>query len=219
VACCMHAEEEARQDLDAHVLAGILSWAYDARLDPTRPPVEPFPARAKRSPADGAFYARWRFYTYWPVGVSLLESYLVARHHALSPAEKGWIGAQCEAWLSIWEALEIRLDVGMRMRDLLTGEERFVFASAESRQLMVGACVLARVISFSRKACLCGGHPNPMTRRAGAAAAIVARELVARGRALPEGERIPIAWMQEEATAGMLVDLWEEATAHARTVN
>jgi len=101
----------------------------------------------------------------------------------------------------------------------LTGEERFVFASAESRQLMVGACVLARVISFSRKACLCGGHPNPMTRRAGAAAAIVARERVARGRALPEGERIPIAWMQEEATAGMLVDFWEEATAHARTVS
>jgi hypothetical protein len=171
------------------------------------------PHRLKDSPSAAAFYTRVRFYTYAPVGESHLESYLVARHHLLSPAEKGWIGAQCAAWLSIWETLEIRLDVGMRMRDLLTGEERFVFASPESRQLVVGACVLSRVISFSRKTCMCSGHPHPMK---GAAPVVrLARELIARGRALPEGDRIPIAWMQEEGTADALADLWEEISARA----
>src|SRR5271168_1685710 len=107
----MRPEEEARQELDAEVLAGLLAWAYD-RSDPTRPPVEPVPHGLAHGSHELVFYLHWRFYTYLPVGVSLLESYLVARHKALSIPESAWLGAQAEAWLSIWEALEIQPGIG-----------------------------------------------------------------------------------------------------------
>jgi hypothetical protein len=51
-----------------------------------------------------------------------------------------------------------------------------------------------------------------MSRSAAPLVAYKARELVACGRPLPEGAPIPVAWMQQEGTPGMLVNLWEDVS-------
>jgi hypothetical protein len=82
-------------------------------------------------------------------------------------------------------------------------------------ELRVGSSVLGRVVSFSQKPCFCGIHPRSMPRSSAALVAHRARELVARGRPVPEGTPIPVAWMQEEGTAEMLVDLWDYVVANS----
>lgn len=77
-----------------------------------------------------------------------------------------WLRQQRQGWLSAWEVLRVVHGTGMALRDLLTGEERFVFDRSASESVQPGLSLLARVVDFGGISVFGGVFPltlPPMT--------------------------------------------------------
>jgi len=152
----------------------------------------------------------WELFAQWTVYIQglrqrpVVDHFLEERGDRLSAEDRDWLASQKRAWLSVWEAESIDPGVGMRMRDLLTGEVRDVVEASASRMLVVRASLLGRVVDHAGVSVLCGIHPFPLPPRESA-------EVVARARKrLRRKSAVPVDRLRDSAFAGRLIGDWED---------
>ena len=152
-----------------------------------------------------ALSAHWSVHHYGVQGRTIRDWFREEHARDLSAAERGWLTAQEQAWLSVWEVIEVQPGEGLTLEDLLTGEVRHVRESSGSETLAKRDALLARVVEHEGLAVLCGVHPRPLTPTA--AAEVVRR---ARGR-LRRKRAVPVERLRDEAMGRYLIRRWEEA--------
>lgn len=147
----------------------------------------------------------WSVFHFRPKQETVLEAFLRFAPRPLSPEERSWLEAQRAAWLSVWEVDAVDPGVSLTLRDLLSGEERFVHESEGSKTLVLRDAVLGRVVDHEKGSFVCGLHPNPLPPWD--AAEVVRR---ARGR-LRRRRQVPVDRLRDEAFGRYLIRRWEEA--------
>src|SRR5260370_17953158 len=80
----------------------------------------------------------------------------------LAPKVRAMLDAQLQAWLGIWEVQRVETGVGMAMKDLLSGEERYVHEITGSRGIAARDAILGRVVDSGGISFLGGIHPPPL---------------------------------------------------------
>lgn len=159
---------------------------------------------ALRSPSDHSRSSMTLYlYDYLVRGRPILAWYLADEGAALEPHERVWVVAQQRAWTSIWEITKVRRKVGVAVRDLLTGEERFVHDTANSFDGEEGDVLLARVAEYDGCCVFSGLFPQPLPGREAARVAGSMRAHLG----VPHG-LVPSSRMREPNAAFALMALW-----------
>ncbi len=141
-------------------------------------------------------------------GRPLVEHFLAARGADLRADELAWLEAQRKAWISVWEVIEVKPDVGLRLRDLLTGEERFVQDVSASRSASLRMSLLARVVDWGGVSVLAGSYAHVLPPEwCDKVIAIVRKKLRLK-------EAVPVERLREEKIEQLLIRTWIE-TAQA----
>jgi SEC-C motif len=195
-------------DLDGQVVATIGRWATD-RFGEAYAPLDEFPYAIELGTPDVMLFAPWSVYEYFVDGARVAERFLAERGSTQPERTRRWIEAQLRAWLSVWEVVDVEPGTTVSVRDLLTGEERFVHEVQGSRLLVARDAVLARVVDFEDASYFCGMHPYPLAPRAVALYAEQARKAIAQGRRAPKSKPLPVAWLHEEGAADDLIGMWQ----------
>ena len=100
---------------------------------------------------------------HWEVeGRPVREWFLEEKGATLPEADRTWLLLQRPVVLTLWEVLEVQQGVGLRVKDLLGGEERFVHEVRGSRHLLPRHGVLGRVVEHEGLAVFCGMDPQPL---------------------------------------------------------
>jgi hypothetical protein len=134
----------------------------------------------------------------------VVAHFLDAPPRRLPAKERSWLEAQTESWLSLWECLAIDRGQSLRLRDLLTGEERTVEERSASSMLGFRDTLLARIVDHDGSAFLCGCHTRVLPPAAAAEIADRVRaSLRAKGAVAPERLRRP-------AVARDLLKRWDK---------
>ena len=147
----------------------------------------------------------WSVYHFEVDGKSVLDWFLEARGGKLPPAERRWLEAQRDGWLTIWEVVGVEPGRSLTVRDLLTGVERTVHEVSGSRVLVKRDAILARAVTCDDVSVLCGTHPRPLPPMEAAA---VVRQMHAR---LRRKRDIAVAQLRDEAVGRHLIRRWEAA--------
>jgi hypothetical protein len=147
----------------------------------------------------------WSVYHFSVQGRPAFEWFLEEANPLPGLDERRWLDAQRASWLSIWEVIEVRPGDGLRLRDLLTEEERCVQEILATESLVMRDCILARVVELGDTGVLGGTHPRPLPP---AEAAEVVRR--ARGR-LRRKRAVPPDRLRDEKFGRYLIHRWEEA--------
>ena len=149
--------------------------------------------------------APWSIFHYRVGQQSVLEAYMQSAPRRLTCVERAWLEAQHVAWLSVWEVIAVDPGASLMLRDLLSGEERFVHEVGASATLELRDAVLARVVDHADGPLLCGTHPRSLPPRDAA-------EVVRRARArLRRRRQVPLERLRDEGFARYLIRRWEEA--------
>jgi hypothetical protein len=152
-----------------------------------------------------ALSAHWSVYHYGIQGRTIREWFCEEHARDLSVAERAWLSAQEDTWLSVWEVTEVQPGESLMLEDLLTREVRHVREAQGSETLAKRDALLGRIVEHEGLAVLCGVHPHPLPPTA--AAEVVRR---ARGR-LRRKRAVPVERLQDEAMGRYLIRRWEEA--------
>ncbi len=155
----------------------------------------------------------WGVYHFLVEGRTVAQHYLEAGGRHGSARERGWLAAQQASWLSVWEVLGTDPGWSIRLRDLLSGEERDVVEVGASRTLVVRDTLLARVVDFEGETVLAGTHPQPLSPSLGAD--LVRR---ARGRLRRRGD-VPVDRLRDESLGRYLIKQWERAVQEMQVQN
>lgn len=129
----------------------------------------------------------------------------------LSPEIRALLDAQLQSWLGVWEVQRVEQGVGMAVKDLLTGEERFVHEISGSRGLGARDALLGRVVDFGGASFLGGVHPQPLPPRD---TDIAVREVrrACRVRTRP----VRVEKLREIAVQQLTIDVWRDLAAQLR---
>ena len=145
----------------------------------------------------------WSVYCASVEGRPIVAWYLDERSRYLSAEERGWLEAQQRSWLTIWEVNDVDPGRGLRVRDLLTGEDRQVHEVKGSRVLVKRDAVLGRVVDHDGISVFCGMHPNLLQP-------IEAAEVVADVRArLRRKTAPPPERLREDSIGRFMIRRWE----------
>lgn len=155
-------------------------------------------------------FGPWLFYAFLVDGRTLAEHFLEKQGASLSKEEREWLHAQRQAWLSVWEVLDIEPGQRITLQDLLTGERRTVKDAAGSASLTKRDTLLARIVDYDGQSLLCGCHPNPLSP-------LDAAEVVRRVRGkLRRKTAVPIERLRDEPLGRYLIARWDEVAAARR---
>jgi len=146
----------------------------------------------------------WSIYDVPVEGKTAAEWFREERGRSLSEEERGWLDAQRSAWLTIWEAEEVRAGESARLRDLLSGEERLVTERTATVNLAVRDALLARVVDLGGFSLLSGMHPRSLPPREADRVATRVRKRLRRKRA------VPVDRLRDEKIGRYLIRCWEE---------
>ena len=129
----------------------------------------------------------------------------------IPPNDRLLLDAYEVAWVSAWEVVEVEPGTGSRLRDVLTGEERFAYDVATSRSLRPFDTLLAIILDCDGVSFFGGLHAQPLPPREAADVVRAARRLChVRTRPVPP-ERLRDPDLQLE-----LLDLWQDAVEDLR---
>ncbi|MEO6331724.1 MAG: SEC-C domain-containing protein [Gemmatimonadaceae bacterium] len=133
------------------------------------------------------------------------------RRRRLSPELRAILDAQLQAWLGVWEVQRVEEGVGMALKDLLTGEERFVHEISGSRGVGTRDALLGRVVDSGGVSFLGGVHPQPLPPRD---ADIAVREVrrACRVRTRP----VRVEKLRQTAVQLLTIDVWRDLAAQLR---
>lgn len=106
----------------------------------------------------------WMLFGFVPSdrGGSAAERFQVRKGRYLMPDLRELLAAQLAAWLSPWVVEEVDPGTGAVLRDLLSGERRYVYEHLGTESLPVGVVMLARVVDVSGISFLAGVHVQPL---------------------------------------------------------
>lgn len=135
---------------------------------------------------------------------TLLDRFLAREAASLDPRERDWLDANRRAWLSVWEILSIDPERSMRIRDLLTGEERTIIERMGTRGMRPRLGLLARVVDSGGISLMVGSHPRVLEPGHVDLLVQSARRLLGVRTALVGPDRL------QGPMAMSLVYLWEE---------
>jgi len=127
----------------------------------------------------------WSVFGFPVEGTTVLEHFLEESGRPRDPWEREFMDAQCEAWLSVWEVVDVEPGESITLEDQLTGEIRRVRDGTASRSLIVRDTVLARVIGLSDEYYFSGLHPRPLPPLEAAEVVRLARQRLRRRRTVP----------------------------------
>ena len=117
---------------------------------------------AKLADPESQIFVPWSLYIYETRGRTAAALYLDERGGKLSDDERELIAAQQAAHLSIWEIEGVDPGRGLSIRDLLTGDSRFVEEETGSHELGKGDALLARVVDAGGISIFSGLHPHKL---------------------------------------------------------
>ena len=162
--------------------------------DDQMPLVVPWLMHHRRDPSASTLAEEWR-----------------REQRRLIPDDHLLLEAYGRAWVSIWEVMEVECGTGSRLRDVLSGEERFVRDVRTSTSLQRYDTVLSIVLTCDELSFFGGLHTQPLPPRFAEAVVGDARRLF-RVRTRPVAtEKLRDPDMQLE-----LLDLWSEAVQAMR---
>ena len=165
-------------------------------------------------PADehgGALVVAWLMWHAEPKPNASVGTFFRKKYGGTLPAPaRRWLDAQLEGWMSVFEVTSIRAEVGLELRDVLTGEVRFVQERLGTRYLKPGLLVFARIVCFEGVWFLATVDPQPI---GGPVAAAFLEH--ARAELGPDagGERIRPEDLRSEETTAALLGLWHDQPA------
>ena len=147
----------------------------------------------------------WSVYCAEVNGRTIVDWYLAEKGKYLPADERGWLEAQRQSWLTIWEITNVNPGHGLHARDLLSGAERSVDEVKGSQVLVKRDTVLGRVVDHEGISVFCGLHPHPLPPLD---ADQVVREVRAklRRKTAPPPERL-----RDEAIGRFMIKHWEDA--------
>ena len=105
--------------------------------------------------------------------------------------------------MSTWEVIAIDRGRSLSLRDLLSGEERFVLEGEGFRTIAVRDVLLARVVDLKGESFVCGSHSRPLSPIQAAEVVRLARDRLRRKRG------IPVDRLRDEAFGRYLIGCWE----------
>ncbi|AKI98579.1 Hypothetical protein AA314_00206 [Archangium gephyra] len=142
---------------------------------------------------------------HWEVeGRPVREWFLEEKGTTLPEAERMWLLSQRPVVVTVWEVLEVRKGVGVRVTDLLGRGAHFVYEVRGSQQLLPRHAVLGRVVEHEGLAVFCGIDPQPLPPLDADEVVRVARKLLG-----VRGNRsVPRELLASEDTSLGLVLLW-----------
>lgn len=144
----------------------------------------------------------------WALYHARFEGRTVAEQLPEPPGRLGeWLRQHRQAWLSAWEVLRVAHGMGMALRDLLTGEERFVYDRSGSESVESGLAILARVVDFGGISVLGGVYPLTLPPMA-------VLGVVEEFRRQWPGE-VQVQDLQEEERTRSLVAAWRKGTTRS----
>ncbi len=110
--------------------------------------------------------SHWSAYHFRVDGMTALEQYLKAYEPKLSRAERAWLDAEAQAWLTVWEVTAVEPGISLTVRDLLSHEERHVHETSGSTVLGAMRCSDASSTMKATRCCVARIHVlPPLTRR------------------------------------------------------
>jgi len=98
-------------------------------------------------------FLEWLILDYRPAASrqSVIQQYRRARESGLTPRERLYLESLRGARFGLWEAQDVDMGRGVRVKNLYTGEELFVHDVSSSRVLVRWDCMLTRVEEFEGK--------------------------------------------------------------------
>lgn len=165
------------------------------------------PRRLPRSRWGSDLLGPWALYVHQLEGKTLAEHFLESPLGRQIPAaDRKWLEAQRESWLSSWEVEAVEPATGtLRLRDLLTGLASDAQDFALARSAVVHDVLLARVVDCGGSRVPCGLYPRSLSPIEAEAVAAKARARLERKSSVAPENLRPIA------IARLLLQSWEEA--------
>ncbi len=207
--CCIHEEVEPATDIgtvDGVVTKKLVEWVLREHSERARALVPLVSEELWNS--EGAQAHAHMLIAYEMTagdGTRLCLQFPEAMRRAFSPREQRWLEEQRQSWFAIWDVLEVRQDEGMFLRDVFTGEERFVREARATHYLHDRELLLARIVRLDATWALAATHPQLLPPHAGDAVQAEARRILKLGRGKVDPDRL-----RGEA-AFRLTALWDEA--------
>ncbi|HEX9297533.1 MAG TPA: SEC-C domain-containing protein [Polyangiaceae bacterium] len=140
---------------------------------------------------------------------TLLEIFLQESPAGLTERERAWLDAQRRAWLSVWEVKSVTPGLAISVRDLFTGEERYVFERGGSQVLSPRDCVLGRVVDFEGVSVFCGMHSRILPPRPAAALVDAVRKAARLG-----SKNVPPAKILSKVPLDGWAGAWRDMVEH-----
>jgi hypothetical protein len=95
-------------------------------------------------------------------GRSVARIYSEDQGWRVAPDLRAVLDANLSAWLGVWEVQRADEGVGLAVKDLLTGEERFIHEIMGSRGIPQRVSILGRVVDCGGISFFGGSHPRPL---------------------------------------------------------
>jgi hypothetical protein len=141
-------------------------------------------------------------------GRSVARIYSEDQGRRLAPDLRAVLDAELAAWLGVWEVERADDGVGLALKDLLTGEERFIHEIMGSRGVPPRVSILARVVDCGGISFFGGSHPRPLPPF-DAEQVVSAMRHVCRVRTRP----IRVERLRDPDIQLEVIDAWHEAMA------
>jgi hypothetical protein len=94
-----------------------------------------------------ALFLAWALHHWRPeAGRTLNEAFLTRHRDSLAVEDRAWLRSQAAARLSYWEVREVLPAAGVKVKDLLGDETRFIHLEPAARRVPVRSTWLARVV-------------------------------------------------------------------------
>ena len=112
-----------------------------------------------------ALFLAWALH-HWRTeeGITVNEAYLAQRGASLSAADRAWLRSQAAARFSFWEVRELVPGVGLRVRDLLGDETRFIHDEGGSFWFPLHTTWLTRVVEHEGVSLFSGLHAGYLSQ-------------------------------------------------------
>jgi len=146
----------------------------------------------------------WVTWTVTAGTTRVADAFVEAGEPTLSAEERDWCAAQGEAWLSVWEVLEVEPGL-LTIRDLLSGEQRTVRDELTRHSIFPHDTLLARVVDYRGSSYFSGLHACALPP---ADAAAIIRFV--RKKVRVQKRDVPVELLRDRTLGAHLIDYWTD---------
>jgi len=208
--CCLGKDEAAAAEAmrpaslhaaDARLAGEMVGFALRRFGEKWSPAAEDF-----ADPGEAAqLSVPWSLYSFTVEGKTVAEWFREEMGTRLSQDDRAILDDEGRAWLSIWEVVEVEPGVSVRVRDLLSGEERRVTERSGTEEMVPRDTLLARIVDHEGIFLFSGLHPRILPP-------VEAAEVVDKvRRRLRRKGQVPVDRLRAEKIGRYMIRCWEDA--------